>query len=418
MLKKTILMIEAVLMSCIFEFTVIFATTDAVDYIFSLDRSSNNLYEIIESILFACLNIILINLLNRNYDRAAGFAGKRKLISRWTKTVLLIGLVTIFLVSFCLIMDMPSVKQMNSTTLMIEGIASAAAVSLAVYLYIANYHKTKDVGVRIHDLTYQNVTAHQRRYFLLVEEVNDNEKELTLRGMVFGEIKAGDEVCLLSPKEQICRVKIRKMIVDGLPVKNAKNVITSLVFSKDDVPYTIPKLTVVSDVLPYCSKISDGVNNVENPYLCSLLMEYTRLNRDKDYVSLLFYSICHGNYLIAGTVEDKNSVMDIMDVPQNRTDIGFSSVSQTGRTEPMLPIFTSWDSLKNWKDIVNGDKSITLILDFPHIIDIWRNGFAGIVIDPFGPRPFALSKLMIDSLTSSTGYREDFILHNKERDSK
>jgi len=373
--------------------------------------------DIVAALVFCVLSVAAMNVLNRRYDRMAGYAGKKRFLGRWARNEILAGLLTVYVLVIFYIDEYQDVIAISQTNLVWSEMLGFAAVGFAVFLYVLTYHKTKDVGVKIRDLMYANTTTYRRRYMVLIEDVIKNEEELVVCGNVHGEMKSGDEVYLISPKETITKTRVKHLSANEHACNSVKNDRATITFFGLKEPIEIPKYTVVSSVASYYSKITDGVNNVENPYLSAVLMEYTNLHQDRNYVGLLYYSICHARYLVAGTVQNKKAVGDIMDVPENRTDIGFSSVSQSGHTEPLLPAFTDWSALKNWKDIVNGEKSITLVVDFPHLVDVLKNGFAGLVINPFGLRPYALTLPMVEEITSSKGYREDFVLPKTERNS-
>ena len=416
-MKKIGIVILVILNSLCFELSAIVGAETLASKLIGANQEGFESLDFVTALLFCVVSVAAMNVLNRWYDRAAGYAGKKRFLGRWSRNEILAGLLTVYvLVVFYMDehQDVISISQTNLTWIEMLGFA---AVGLAVFLYVLTYHKTKDVGVKIRDLMYANTTTYRRRYTLLIEEVIKNEEELVVCGNVRGEMKSGDEVYLLSPKEAITKIRVKHLSVNDHACHSVKNDRATVTLYGLKEPTDIPKYTVVSSVATYYSKITDGVNNVENPYLSAVLMEYTNLHQDRNYVGLLYYSICHASYLVAGTVQNKKVVGDIMDVPENRTDIGFSSVSQSGCTEQLLPAFTDWYALKNWKDIVNGEKSITLVVDFPHLVDILKNGFAGMVIDPFGPRPYALTLPMVEEITSSKGYREDFVLPKTERNS-
>ena len=416
-MKKIDIVIVVILNCLCFELSAIVGTETLASKMIGMNQEGYRSSDIVAALVFCVLSVAAMNVLNRWYDRAAGYAGKKRFLGRWARNEILVGLLTVYiLVVFYIDEHQESIliSELNLTWIEMLGFA---AVGLAVFLYAMTYHKTKDVGVKIRDLMYANTTTYRRRYTLLIEEIIKSEEEFVVCGYVHGEIKSGDEVYLLSPKGPITKIRVKQLTVNDRACHSVKNDRTAVTFYGLKEPIEIPKYTAVSSVASYCSKITDGVNNVENPYLCAVLMEYTNLHQDRNYIGLLYYSICHANYLVAGTVQNKKMVGDIMDVPENRTDIGFSSVSQSGHTEPLLPAFTDWSALKNWKDIVNGEKSITLVVDFPHLVDILKNGFAGLVIDPFGPRPYALTLPMVEEITSSKGYREDFVLPKTERNS-
>jgi hypothetical protein len=143
-------------------------------------------------------------------------------------------------------------------------------------------------------------------------------------------------------------------------------------------------------------------------------MEYARFYRDPNYYNLLVYSICHSQYLAAGNAQSVLKNTDIMDILPNRTDVGFPAVTPVGGKEQILPIFTDWDALHRWKDMITAGNSVTIALNFQQLIPLLQDRFTGLVINPFGPKPFALPKELISSIVSSSGYQKEFILHQEE----
>lgn len=415
-MKKTALWIAAVCGFILFEIFTAYGT-EAVLYFSYIEADSEALVAgMAITIIPAILLAVEMNFINRSYDRVTGFAGKPRLIGRWTKNTLLAGLVTIFIVIMIMLPELPQIRQMDSSSVSTGIIFCFAAVLAGVYVYIANYHKTKDVGARVHDLINENVLEKGRRYTLLVEKIfSDEPNSVKMQGIIHGEIHTGDSVYanVLGPEEKV--YKIASLESGGTIVHQVKNAEVILKLSGEIKPEDFPVFTVISDIHTFSADMHSGVNNTENPYLVAVLGEYTRFQQNDKYWNLLYYSICHAHYLIVGTAQNKRPEGDIMDVPQNHTDIGFTSVTQTGRQDQMLPVYTDWEALWNWKDVVNGDKCVTLTTSFPQIVGMLHDSFSGIVINPFGPRPFALSLEMIHNIVSSQGYQKDFVQNqNKE----
>lgn len=415
-MKKVIIYSLYILNLILYELVLIFGTDMAVMFYFYEDHTDPDFLGAALVIIVLIVLLMFINFLNRLYDHAAGFEGKRRLVGRWARTLMFAGLVTAFIVLMIEMASLPSAQQ-NAETFMSSELICFAAVMAAIWLYAKTYKKTKDVGARINDLIKENVLQPERRYTLMIEHMEDAaEESMAIEGFVHGEMRVGDQVYTVYPNipEHLCRVK--SLDVGGKRVHTAKNTLVKINVKGLPPKQMWPAYTVLTDIRPYQSKLQSGVNNVENPFLLGLLMEYSRYYRDQKYFNLLLYAVCHAKYLIAGTVQDGKVSVDLMDVLPAKTDVGFPSVSQTGSKDQMMPIFTDWNALKNWKDIVNGEKSVTLMLGFDQLIAVIRNGFTAMVIDPFGPRPYALSQELIESIIHSEGYRKDFIERQNERE--
>ena len=415
-MKKQIVYILFIFNVIFYEMNLIIGTDMLAEYYFYGNETEPDYLAAFFLVTVLILVLMVINYLNLVYDRIAGFAGKRKAVCRWTRSTMFYGLVTVFVIFMIEISLVPS-GNLRSEGRSYQIIFGFAAVIAAIWMYAKNYKKTKDVGARINDLRKENVLQAERRYTLLIEQMKDAEDDsVKIEGFVHGEMHAGDQVYTVYPNnpELLCRIKT--LSVGGEKVRNAKNSMVTLTVKGLPQNLQLPAYTVLTDIHPYKSELQTGINNVENPYLTGLLMEYSRFYREPKYFNMVVYEVCHAKYLIAGTAQGNKRLGDMMDVLSNQTDVGFPSVSQTGRKEQMLPIFTDWEALKNWKDVVNGDRSVTLIMDFQQLLPILRNGFSGMVIDPFGPRPFALTQELVESIISSEGYRKEFVLKQSERE--
>ena len=412
-MKKFLVISELIVCIAAFEFLALLATQgwfDAVFYHIGTEWMPRMVFGILinEAVL-----ILMVNYLNRQYDRISGYMGKRRHFGRWSRTLIFAGLVTILgwmLVLFIFLMN--DMHSFNAHWGWICVIAMAAVA--AIWIYAAGYRKNKDAGARIHDLMNENVLQKDRRYTILLEKKTAVEMDRTdVEGMVHGEIRCGDQLYALYPhqKEQVCR--IAAIHAGDQKVAKAKDM-PAVITLTDLTKQELPAYTVLSSIHPAETQLSSGVNTAENPYLIGILMEYARFYRDPNYYNLLVYSICHSQYLAAGNAQSVLKNTDIMDILPNRTDVGFPAVTPVGGKEQILPIFTDWDALHRWKDMITAGNSVTIALNFQQLIPLLQDRFTGLVINPFGPKPFALPKELISSIVSSSGYQKEFILHQEE----
>jgi hypothetical protein len=413
-LKKFLVISGLIVCIVAFEFLALLATQgwfDAVFYHIGTEWMPGMIFGILinEAVL-----ILAVNYLNRQYDRISGYMGKRRHFGRWSRTLIFAGLVTILgWMLVLLIFLMNDMHSFNAHRGWIYVIGMA--VLAAVWIYAANYRKNKDAGARIHDLMKENVLQKDRRYTILLEKKTETETDRTdVEGMVHGEVHCGDQVYVLYPhqKEQICR--IAEIHAGEQKVTKAKDMM-AVITLKDLAKQELPAFTVLSSIHPAQTQLASGVNAAENPYLLGIMMEYVRFNREEGYYDLLFYGICHSQYLAAGTAQSVLKGGDIMDILPDRTDVGFPSVTPVGGKEQILPIFTDWDALHRWKDMIMAGNSVTIALNFPQLIPLLKDRFTGLVINPFGPKPFALSQELLRTIVSSSSYQNEFVLHKEEK---
>lgn len=99
----------------------------------------------------------------------------------------------------------------------------------------------------------------------------------------------------------------------------------------------------------------------------------------------------------------------MMDPLNSQTSVSFYSVNTAASPdEACLPVFTDWDALSRYGFVIEDPQSTVLIMNFDKCRRLTEQGYSGIVIDPFGPRPFYLGRDYIATLISLKGYQEEF----------
>ena len=82
-----------------------------------------------------------------------------------------------------------------------------------------------------------------------------------------------------------------------------------------------------------------------------------------------------------------------------------------GQESMVLPLFTDWPSLRNWKTLgKDGQKVHTQIMSFQQLYSMLKRGnvYAGIAIDPFNKVPCTLPIPYLDTITNTPGYKKEF----------
>lgn len=105
-----------------------------------------------------------------------------------------------------------------------------------------------------------------------------------------------------------------------------------------------------------------------------------------------------------------------MDPLETSSDVGFPTLSSRQNPQlKILPVFTDWEALSRWKDMMKERDAVTITADFPMTVELMRKGFSGFVINPFGPQAFYLSDMFAESVMRMPGYREE-MLQRKENE--
>ena len=346
-----------------------------------------------------------INTLNRLYDgRPKGVLRKRS-SQRWAMYTVFIGVVLFSILIMGLVVY-DYIKSGLDSFANIIGVGVCFAVLVyASVIYYNNYFYLKPKFKRIKDLKKSSVLNGDRRYTFLVDEViSDNE----YHGYVNGDMKVGDFVHLLDAG---CEPGFAKIIkIESIEDSNkAKILIES---NNND---SVGKYGVISSFKP-CANC-ERVIYAENPRLVAMIKGYSEYAGDNDYASALVYDACNSKFIVPAIVphhsDHRGEIMDAMDDDQEFSFLSVTANDMDG--EPIIPVFTDWASLEEYKEVMNSEKAVSLLLSFPEIIRIMNKYiYSGIALNPFGPKPFYFSQEYIYHITSLDGYKESFVYNQED----
>lgn len=257
-----------------------------------------------------------------------------------------------------------------------------------------------------------------RRFTFVVEDTFQllHDQGIVVVGFLHGEAKVGDAAYIMLSNNEIILTEIHGMEAGpNKIVQSAENQNLGLLFRDIKKKEDIPKLSVITSIRP--QNTIDVNQSIENPQLLGLSFEYPSLNENSYYINLLIYVICHSNYLAAMYLDTQpqNNGDGTVTFTQNTT-MGFPSLKDPeDETKSVIPVFTDWVALANWKNVFDETHPPkTLILRFPDAVSMCKDSFSGIVINPFGPVPIFLSKKMIEKITSMEGYQQEFVQNTTE----
>ena len=187
-------------------------------------------------------------------------------------------------------------------------------------------------------------------------------------------------------------------------------------FDKDYVPQQFGIITSVNPELR-----DERYVHAENPRLTSMIDRYNDYNCDNTFMSTLVYDACHSRYIVPAILSANDFHKgDIMDPLLGREAVSFLAVATEGsKTDNIIPIFTDWAALSSYKEVMNSDEAVSVVLSFKEIIRIMHTSrYTGIVLNPFGPKPFYFSKEYIDHITSLDSYKEEFLYPQNDKESE
>ena len=347
-----------------------------------------------------------INVLNRLYDGRKNGSLRKRVSHRWAMNAGFVGIIFFSLLMIGLIIhDYLNSNLQSYTTLFSIAICFGVLVYSCV-MYIKNYFFLKPKHERIKDLKKSGTLNEGRRYTFLVDEViNENE----YKGFMSGEMKVGDFVHLLEAGCEPITARIKK-------IYSTEEDKTHIVLDGQDDNKPLGKYGVVSSFSP-CA-IKERIIHAENPRLVAMIKSYGEYAGDNDYTSALVYDACHSNYIVPALVpsndDHRGEIMDVMDTNQEYSFLSVTA-NEMGEDDYIMPIFTDWDALEEYKEVMESESAVSVLLSFPEIVYFMRkHRYSGLALNPFGPKPFFFSQEYVNHITSLEGYKEDFIYNNQD----
>jgi hypothetical protein len=394
-----------------------FALTAGLDSILLIDYSNQEvelsvvIIILVMSFLVMLGTMALIVFCNRRFDIGRGLVQGRLIRSRWAMTTVLMSMILVMITvsgyrSASAERSLLSSPKMNPA--LIVGVAAIAAI----VLYFLNYHRFLPRLSQV-ERAMKRFSLNGRRFVFLREEVLENG---LWAGNVSGEMHTGDKVCVIGSDGSRTQTRVRKIQTDGRPcrsVKDAKAVI-ELGDRKNGMPSS-GSWPAVSGQLPAGTAVP--AVTAENPRISAMLSGLSEHYEEADFMSCFVYDVVHGQYLVPAKIQNEGGSGDITEAIRGSHDVMFLSVSSSRDPDKAVyPLFTDWDALSRYTNVMEDEKSVVLLMSFQQAVEMMHKGYDGMVINPFGPASFFLSDSYVHSITSLEGYREEFINHREEEE--
>lgn len=344
-------------------------------------------------------SFFLMHQANRLYDEAEGYRNDQDRIGRWVRNLLFGNLIVVFMMMM-LEVSINRSGWSEKEPWIVAGLLFAAVIASVIYL--SRFGRYAARRSRIRDLKYALSSCGRRRFRFVVYEADGN----VCRGRVQGRIRTDDQVYVMLPgKKEAYAGLITRITADGKEVKTAADSYAEITVA---CPQEIAAFTVISTHYPMHQR--EPVIQAENPHLSGILSVYSDHYSNDDYIGILNYDICHGEYLVPARAAVRKDHKDMMYPLGTQTSVSFYSVSTAVQpNDACLPVFTDWDALSRYGFVIEEPLSTVLVMSFDKCRRLAQQGYAGIVVDPFGPRPFYIGKDYIETLISLKGYREEIL---------
>ena len=303
----------------------------------------------------------------------------------WSKNLFFVGIVTV-LITHLIITSGKSSTLSNKE--MIQLYLTMAAIGIAVAIFgRQQYTKIKHQRELRH---YEKITIlnGERRYTMMVIETN---QDTICTGFVYGEMRVNDAVRLHCSDKGDIGAKIIEIICNGKSVTSARNQTVTLKLDHSCKGF-VQKYSIISSI-----QYDADPTIVENPGLSGVLREYGKFFEDQEYIGTLVYEICMSEYYLIKYTGEKEEDERFMSVRLN-----------IDPSKDVLVLFTDWDALLRYSNIFEENNLQLEVRNIKECFYLVPAKYDSIVINPFGPKSFIITKEFMRHIQEVPGYDELF----------
>ena len=276
-----------------------------------------------------------------------------------------------------------------------------AAVTGAYILLLSQLIRERKEN-RIQDPVIGALPAYEnRRLFSMVGEAAGKDSSVWLKGILHGEVKPGDKAWIID-KGHVYETTVEKTETeDRLSILSVKT---------DHTP--IGPFPVITSMIPY--RYTGWETPITNPELFSLIEGAGDHPMSSEYLSHLIYAMAHSRYLVrVSEAEKPNTSFQKFSTWLFGYHGNYIPETVMLKNESTLTCscYTDWNAFgKVLSTLKESDRtsSRALILTFQQIADAAEKNRCPIVINPFGPSPFRLSRELLRELLNNDAYQKEF----------
>ena len=303
----------------------------------------------------------------------------------WSKNLFFVGIVAVLIVRLIITSGKSSAL---SNKEMIQLYLTMAAIGIAVAIFgRQQYTKIKHQRELRH---YEKIAIlnGERRYTMMVIET---DQDTICTGFVYGEMRVNDAICLHRSDKGDIDAKIIEIICNDKSVTSARNQTVTLKLDHSCKGF-LQKYSIISSI-----QYDADPTIVENPGLSGVLREYGKFFEDQEYIGTLVYEICMSEYYLIKYTGEKEADERFMSVRLN-----------IDPSKDVLVLFTDWDALLRYSNIFEEDNLQLEVRNIKECFHLVPAKYDSIVINPFGPKSFIITKEFMRHIQEVPGYDELF----------
>lgn len=356
--------------------------------------------ELIITGVFFCMEVVMVLYGKKLYDQSEPYAEKRKLLPcTWLQLSFFIGILLVFFE----VHAYTGISMQGDPYVMMRRMSITMIAYVGISFFIIREGRVIIRGIDVARIVRSFTLNRHRRFVIAPKEVKDGN----IAGFVFGKVKENDTVYLIGPTGDPQESSIIRIQKDGNPVREISDCSVEITLQDHD-ENKMNADTIISGIQPVMS--NKEINIVENPYLLTMIHAFSHRLSDNGGMNMLIYAICHAHYLTPVMMEKPRlGAEDILRVIKENANVRFMRVSANMKEgEAALPVFTDWDAFRRYHTVMEEPDAKTLVMSFPQCVDLMKQNYQGIVINPFGPQPFYLSSNFVKHIEGLEGYQKDF----------
>lgn len=306
-------------------------------------------------------------------------------VSPWAKNLFFFGIVGV-LIARLVVMTYIVVSQSgaNASRELTQIYLTAIVLGIAAVIFTQQQYTKMKHQRELKQFEKNAILNGERRYTMMVVE---SDQDTICTGFVYGEMKVNDTICLHCSDKGDIDATIVEILCDDKQVSSAKHQMVTIRLDHSCKDFLL-KYSVISS-------IQTGADSsiIENPGLSGILREYAKFFMDQEYIGTLVYEICMSEYYL------------IKYTNENVDDERFMSVRlNVNPDKAVLVLFTDWNALLRYSNIFEEDEIHMEVRNIKECFHLIPAKYDSIVINPFGPKSFIITKDFMRHIQGVLGY--------------
>lgn len=306
-------------------------------------------------------------------------------VSPWAKNLFFFGIVGV-LIARLVVMTYIVVSQSgaNASRELTQIYLTAIALGIATVIFTQQQYTKMKHQRELKQFEKNAILNGERRYTMMVVE---SDQDTICIGFVYGEMKVNDTICLHCSDKGDIDATIVEILCDDKQVSSAKHRMVTIRLDHSCRDFLL-KYSVISSI-----QTGADPSIIENSGLSGILREYAKFFMDQEYIGTLVYEICMSEYYL------------IKYTNENVDDERFMSVRlNVNPDKAVLVLFTDWNALLRYSNIFEEDEIHMEVRNIKECFHLIPAKYDSIVINPFGPKSFIITKDFMRHIQGVLGY--------------